>query len=337
MQAARQNYRLQKWICGLSVLLFLIKVFAWYLTGSVAILSDALESIVNVMAGFIGLYSLYIAAKPKDKDHPSGHGKAEFISAAAVGALIIGAGILIFYQTITGIVEEKPLEYLDHGLILVVITAVINCGAGLICMRQGKKNHSLAIVSSGKHLLVDTYSTLGIVGGLLIIYFTGINWIDKLIAFAMGVIVLFNGYHILRRSLAGIMDEADMDILRRMVTLLNANRRPAWIDIHNLRVIKYGTLLHVDCHLTLPWYLNLREAHEELNVFYQLISTEFGDSIEMFVHYDDCKPSSCPICTKQDCPVREQPFREKLVWTLDNILNNEQHRSSQDRKAKQPS
>ena len=327
MEAAKQNYRLQKWICGLSVVLFLIKVIAWYLTNSVAILSDALESIVNVMAGFIGLYSLYIAAKPKDKDHPYGHGKAEFISAAAEGALIIGAGILILYQTVTGFVNKSPLEDLDQGLILVVITAVINYIAGWICIRKGNKNHSLAIVSSGKHLQIDTYSTLGIVGGLLVIYFTGINWLDKLIALGMGILVLFNGYHILRKSLAGIMDEADMDLLRRMVDLLNTNRRPNWIDIHNLRVIKYGTLLHVDCHLTLPWYLNLREAHRELDVFSRLISSEFGDSIEMFVHYDDCKPASCPICTKDDCPVRVHEFKEKLPWNLDNILTNEQHTS----------
>jgi len=327
MEAAKQNYRIQRWICGLSVVLFLIKIFAWYITGSVAILSDALESIVNVMAGFIGLYSLYIAAKPKDKDHPYGHGKAEFISAAAEGALIIGAGILILYQTIAGFVNKSPLEDLDQGLILVVITAVINYIAGWICIRKGKKNKSLAIVSSGTHLQVDTYSTLGIVVGLLIIYFTGINWLDKLIALGMGILVLFNGYHILRKSLAGIMDEADMDLLRTMVGLLNEHRRPNWIDIHNLRVIKYGALLHVDCHLTLPWYLDLREAHKELDVFSKLISSEFGDSIEMFVHYDDCKPASCPICTKMDCPVRVHPFKEKLPWTLDNILNNAQHTS----------
>ena len=327
MDAAKQNYNLQKWISGLSVVLFLIKVIAWYITNSVAILSDALESIVNVIAGFIGLYSLYIADKPRDKDHPYGHGKAEFISAAAEGALIIGAGILILYQTVAGFVNQTVIEDLDKGLILVVVTALINYVAGWICIRKGTKNNSLAIVSSGKHLQIDTYSTLGIVAGLLIIYFTHIYWLDKLIAFGMGLMVLINGYQILRKSLAGIMDEADMKLLRRMVMLLDEHRLANWIDIHNLRVIKYGSLLHVDCHLTLPWYLDLREAHKELDVFSKLISSEFGDAIEMFVHYDDCKPASCPICTKKDCPVREFPFKEKLTWTLDNILNNAQHTS----------
>ncbi|HTN35877.1 MAG TPA: cation diffusion facilitator family transporter [Arachidicoccus sp.] len=327
MDAAKQNYRIQKWICGLSVVLFIVKIFAWYLTNSVSILSDALESIVNVMAGFIGLYSLYVAAKPRDTDHPYGHGKAEFISAAAEGALVIGAGILIIYQTIINLVQKSTIESLDKGLILVVITAVVNYVAGYICIRKGRQNNSLALQASGRHLQVDTYSTIGIVIGLLIIYFTKIYWLDKAIAFGLGIMVMFNGYHILRKSLAGIMDEADMNLLRRMVDLLEANRRPNWIDIHNLRVIKYGALLHVDCHLTLPWYLNLKEAHKELDIFSERIISEFGDTIEMFVHYDDCRPAGCPICTKSDCPVREHPFKERLTWNLDNILTNEQHTS----------
>lgn len=174
MDAAKQNYNIQKWVCGLSVVLFVIKVIAWYLTNSVSILADALESIVNVMAGFIGLYSLYVAAKPRDTDHPYGHGKAEFISAAAEGALIIGAGILIIYQTINNLVQKSVIESLDKGLILVVITAVVNYIAGTICIKKGKRNNSLALQASGKHLQIDTYSTVGIVVGLLIIYLTKI-------------------------------------------------------------------------------------------------------------------------------------------------------------------
>lgn len=327
MDAAKQNYQIQKWICGLSIVLFVVKIAAWYLTNSVSILADALESIVNVMAGFIGLYSLYIAAKPKDTDHPYGHGKAEFISAAAEGTMIIGAGVLILYQTVNNLVKNSSIESLDKGVVLVVITALVNYIAGTICIRKGKQNNSLALQASGRHLQIDTYSTVGIVVGLLIIYFTKIYWLDKLIAFGMGILVIFNGYRILRKSLAGIMDEADMDILRRMVALLEANRRPNWIDIHNLRVIKYGVLLHVDCHLTLPWYLNLKEAHQELDIFSDLIISEFGDSIEMFVHYDDCRPISCSICTKSDCPVRVHPFKKRLDWNLDNILTNQQHSS----------
>ncbi|MGF7231068.1 cation diffusion facilitator family transporter [Arachidicoccus sp.] len=326
MDKAKQNYNVQKWICGLSVVLFIAKLVAWYLTNSLAILSDALESIVNVMAGFIGLFSLYVAAKPSDTDHPYGHGKAEFISAAAEGALIIGAGILILYQTVQSYLQKTVVGELDTGLSLVVATAIVNYVAGFICLRIGRKNNSLALQSSGKHLQIDTYTTIGIVFGLVIILFTKIYWIDKLIALCVGIMVIYNGYRILRKSLAGIMDEADMKLLNQIVVLLDAHRRENWIDIHNFRVIKYGSLLHVDCHLTLPWYFNLKEAQVELDVFSDLIKSQFGDALEMFVHTDDCRPpQSCTICTKMDCKVRQHALKQKLEWTLENILVNKQH------------
>lgn len=325
MNSAQQNYTIQKWICTLSVVLFIAKLAAWYLTHSLAILADALESIVNVLAGFIGLYSLYVASKPSDIEHPNGHGKAEFLSAAAEGTLIIGAGVLILYQTVKTFFVKTEIAALDKGLILVVITALVNYVAGYICIKTGKKNNSLALQASGKHLQIDTYTTFGIVAGLVIILLTKIYWLDKAIAIAIGLMVIWNGYGILRKSLAGIMDEADKQLLHKMVDVLNKNRRENWIDIHNLRVIKYGALLHVDCHLTLPWYLNLIEAHKELDVLKQLIQHEFGDAMEMFVHTDGCRPKSCSICIKEDCSVRQHPFEKRVEWTLENVVANRQH------------
>jgi len=325
LQKAQQNYRLQVWITLLSVVLFIIKIIAYYLTHSLSILTDALESIVNVLAGFVGLYSLHIAAKPKDTGHPYGHGKAEFVSAAIEGTLIIAAGILIIYQTIENIFQNKPIEGLDTGIILVGITGLINYAAGYICIRVGKKNKSLALQASGKHLQVDTYSTLAIIAGLFIILLTGLYWLDKVIAFIISIIILYNGYRIIRASLAGIMDEADMGLLEKFVGELNKNRRENWIDLHNLRVIKYGITLHVDCHLTVPWYLNIHEAHVEVDALKQLIIQTFGNSIELFVHTDGCLPFSCNICIKGDCEKRQHPFTHKLDWTLDNILSNQKH------------
>jgi cation diffusion facilitator family transporter len=305
--------------------LFLTKIIAYQLTHSLAILTDALESIVNVIAGFIGLFSLYVVAKPRDVDHPYGHGKAEFVSAAIEGGLIVAAGIMIVYETILNYLQESPLQKLDTGLLLIGITAVINFIAGTICRKIGKRNHSLALQASGRHLQVDTYSTLGIIAGLIIILLTGLYWLDKLIALGMGLLVIYNGYKIIRASLAGIMDEADMKLLNQFITVLNENRRPNWIDLHNLRVIKYGALLHVDCHLTVPWYLNVHEAHLEIDALAALIKKEFGDSIELFVHTDGCLPFSCTICTKNDCPVRQQPMKARLEWTLQDIISNRKH------------
>ena len=325
MNSAKQNFKVQQWITLLSVLLFAAKIVAYYLTSSLAILSDALESIVNVIAGFIGLYSLYVAAKPRDTEHPYGHGKAEFVSAAAEGALIFAAGLLVLYEATQNFIKNKPVEKLDTGLILVAVTAVINFIAGFICIKIGRRNNSLALQASGKHLQIDTWSTLVIIVSLVIILFTELYWLDKVVALAMSIFIMYNGYKILRESLAGIMDEADMDLLQRMVTMLNNKRRVNWIDLHNLRVIKYGSVLHIDCHLTLPWYMNIHEAHKEIDILVELIKEEFGDAIEMFVHTDGCLDFSCHICDKADCNVRQHPFTKRVEWTLENIISNKKH------------
>jgi cation diffusion facilitator family transporter len=325
MQSAQQNLKLQKWITLLSVVLFVLKIAAYYFTHSMAILTDALESIVNVIAGFIGLYSLYVAAKPRDIDHPYGHGKAEFVSAAVEGGLIVAAGIMILYETIQNLIHENPLESLDTGLILIAITAVINYVAGTYCINLGKKNNSMALMASGKHLQVDTYSTAAIILGLGLMLLTKLYWLDKAIAGVMGVFIIYNGYKIIRSSLAGIMDEADMELLNKFIAVLNERKQENWIDLHNLRVIKYGSLLHVDCHFTVPWYLNVHEAHREIDALASLIQQEFGDRIELFVHTDGCLPFSCSICSKTDCTVRQHPFQHKIAWTMENLVSNKKH------------
>lgn len=322
---AQQNLNVQRWVAAVSVLLLAAKFIAYYLTHSVAILTDALESIVNVAAGFIGLYSLYVAAKPRDKDHPYGHGKAEFLSAAVEGTMIGAAGAIILYKAIQHLIRPVPLLQLDLGIYLVAVTAVINFIMGMLCVRTGKRNNSLALMASGRHLQTDTYSTLGIIAGLILLYFTHYNWIDSAVAIVFAVFIIFTGYRILRRSIAGIMDEADVKLLGQMVELLNANRRENWIDLHNLRVIKYGSVLHVDCHLTVPWYLNVNDAHAEIDLLGLLIRNAFGESLELFVHTDGCLYSQCPICIKSDCPVRQHAFQKRIPWTLENISQNKKH------------
>lgn len=305
--------------------MFITKISAYYFTHSLAILTDALESIVNVLAGFVGLYSLYIAAKPRDIEHPYGHGKAEFVSAAVEGGLIVAAGIMIIYETAQNLIEKNTLQSLDTGLILIALTGLVNYIAGSVCIKMGKKNNSLALIASGKHLHIDTYSTLAIIIGLGMILLTKLYWLDKAIALFMGVFIIFNGYKIIRSSLAGIMDEADMELLNRFIGVINEKRQENWVDLHNLRVIKYGSLLHVDCHFTVPWFLNVHEAHAEIDALALLIKDQFGDAIELFVHTDGCLPFSCSICTKTDCAVRQHPMKKRLDWTLENVISNQKH------------
>ena len=316
---------MQRTIAIASAVLLIAKFWAYYLTDSVAILTDALESIVNVVAGFIGLYSLYVAAKPRDIDHPYGHGKAEFISAAVEGTLVLSAGLVIIYSAAKNLLYPVPIQKLDTGIYIIGATAVINWILGFISLQRGKKNNSLALLASGKHLQTDTYSTFAIIVGLLLISFTGLMWIDGVVAIGFGLFIIYTGYKILRISLAGIMDEADMVLLEKMVDVLEKSRHDNWIDLHNLRVIKYGNVLHIDCHLTVPWYLNIHQAHDEIDALGKIIRENFGESLEFFVHSDGCLYFQCHIRKKKDCPVRQHDFKEVVDWNLDNALQNKKH------------
>ncbi|HMT97540.1 MAG TPA: cation diffusion facilitator family transporter [Ferruginibacter sp.] len=332
MQSAQQNLKIQKAIALLSVVLFLVKIFAWYLTASVAILTDALESIVNMAASFLGVYSLYVSAKPKDADHPYGHGKVEFISASVEGTLIIVAGFFAIYQAIEHLWDKNTVTRLDKGIYLVAGAALLNYIAGSICVKTGKKNNSLALVSSGKHLISDTYTTIGIIAGLILLYFTNLKWIDSAVAILFAFIIIYTGYKIIRSSIAGIMDEADEELLNDMVQTLNESRSENWIDLHNIRIIKYGATLHLDGHLTIPWYFNVREAHNEIDSLSELVKNKYGQSMELFVHSDACMDFSCFICSKQNCAERKHPFEKRVEWTVENIRKNRRHQLSTDPK-----
>ena len=319
------NIRVQRWVAIVSVALLAVKFFAYFLTHSVAILTDALESIANVVAGFLGLYSLILSAKPRDADHPYGHGKVEFLSAALEGSMVALAAVLIVYKAIVNLITPQQIHELDWGLILISATAVINYVMVSFCIRTAKQNNSIALVASGKHLQSDTYTTLAIIAGLGLIYITNIQWIDSVVAILMSCFILYTGYKILRTSIAGIMDESDQELLTRLVELLNRERSEDWIDLHNLRVIKYGSTLHLDCHLTLPWYLNVYEAHNRIKILERLIQREFGDSIEVFVHIDACRDFSCNICEKKDCNERKHSLEKRVTWSVVNISSNKMH------------
>ncbi len=322
---ARQTFILQRWITLAGVVLLIIKFTAYYLTDSVAILTDALESIVNVVAGFVSLYSLYVAAKPRDADHPYGHGKAEFLSAGVEGTLIVLAGIWIIVEAVSKLLHPSPVEQLDIGILLIAISGLINYLIGTLAERTGQRNNSLAITATGKHLKSDAWSTAGLIAGLTLMYFSNLPWLDSAVALLFGTIIIYTGVGIVRKSIASIMDEADTALLQQLVAMLNRERRNSWIDLHNLRIIKYGNSLHVDCHLTIPWYLNVHEAHQEIDHLGRLIRNDFGSSLEMFVHTDGCLPFSCKVCQVESCAVRKAPFHRRLDWTMENIIENKKH------------
>lgn len=320
-----ENIRLQLFVVLVGVLLLVTKFTAFVLTNSNAILTDALESIINVVAGAFSLYSLFLSARPRDENHPYGHGKIEFVAATLEGSLILVAGGAIIFKSIANLINPVQLQQLDVGIILTAAAGLVNYAVGFVTERRGRQNNSLVLAAGGKHLKSDAYSTAGILIGLLLIYLTGMVWLDSVVAIFFGLIIGYTGYRILRSSIAGIMDEADYELLQRIVRVLNENRRENWIDIHNLRVIKYGSTLHIDCHLTVPWYLNVQEAHDEVEAVAQVVREQIDPSIELFIHTDPCIMPSCAICSKPNCEVRRQPFQERIEWDFEKVIADRKH------------
>lgn len=326
MSSIKQTkYRWMALSLGVSVVLLILKFTAFFLTQSTAILTDALESIVNVIASGFALYSLYIAGLPRDQNHPYGHGKVEYLSSGFEGALILSAGLVIIYEAVVSFLEPHPLSDLGWGLGLVAFTTAANALLGYALVQQGQKVDSIALLADGRHLLVDSVSSIVVVVGVGLVWFTGWVWLDRALALVLSLFIIYNGWALVRQSVGRLLDETDAPTIDRVVNLLNTNRRPAWIDVHNLRVQKYGADLHIDCHLTLPYYWDLLQTHEEVHRFEETLQNGFTSEVEIFVHADPCLKECCHYCHVADCPVRAHEFVRDVVWTAENLPLNQKH------------
>lgn len=317
--------RLQFLVLLSGIVLMAIKFAAHLITGSNAILSDALESIINVAAGFFALYSLWLSKQPKDENHPYGHGKIEFISAGFEGGMIVLAAIYILFEAVHSFINPTAVKQLDMGIYLVAFSGAVNFIMGILLVKAGKRNKAEAMVADGKHLITDTYTSMGLVLGLVLVQYTHLLWLDGVIALLMGCMILVTGYQLLRKSLAGLMDETDPEIIADLLVVLNQNRKTSWIDMHNLRVVKYGANYHMDAHITLPWYWSLEQAHEEVSAVDKVVADKFHRDIELFLHADPCIPTSCSICELAPCAERKHPFQTKIDWDAANLLSNKKH------------
>jgi cation diffusion facilitator family transporter len=314
-----------KWVLIIGAILMCIKFLTYFITNSSAILTDAFESVINVMAGSFALFSLKYAAKPKDEDHPYGHGKIEFLSGGIEGALISVTGISMMIKGLYGFIFPQTLNHIDIGVMLSIVSGTINFILAKILIKKGSLHHSTTMVAEGKHLLTDTWSSIGLVLGLTIIYFTNWVWIDNVITIFLGAVILFTGIKLIKESILNLLDTTDYSKIDKLLVVLNKERRESWIDIHNLRILKYGAVIHVDCHMTLPWYYNLQESHKEVDDLDALVKSAFDQEIEFFIHTDPCLPKSCSICLLKNCKERQQPFVKKIEWTNENILPDAKH------------
>ena len=301
-----------------------LKFIAYFITRSNAIYTDALENIINVVAGAFAFYSIYLASQPKDTNHPYGHGKIEFFAVGFEGALIIFAAINIIYKSVYVMLNPQIIHQLEEGIWLSVVAGVLNFAMGVYLIKQGKLLNSITLEADGKHLKTDAYTSAGLVLGLIVIKFTSYYFLDSIISLILGFLILYNGYHLIRKSISGLMDETDTTLIKTIVNILEKERKSDWIDIHNLRTQQYGHDLHIDCHITIPYYYDLVRAHDEVKAIEKIIKLNVDNDVELFIHVDPCLPNCCNYC-KMECHVRKHPQERTITWNVDNVMNNAKH------------
>lgn len=303
----------------------LLKFGAYFITQSNAILTDAAESIVNVVASSFAFYSIYLSSLPRDQNHPYGHGKVEFFSAFVEGVLIMMAGIIIIFKAVYNLFYPQELTDIIQGSYIIAFTGIINGVMGFYLLQKSKKFNSLTLQADGKHLITDMVSSFGLVVGLLLIFITQINWLDAVISILIALYIIFNGYRLTRRSVGGLMDESDVSVVKEIISYLNQHRKSEWIDIHNLRIQRYGAEIHIDCHVTLPYYFELTKVHQQVSEIDHVINKNVNADTEFFIHADPCIPQCCHYCAMADCKVRKEQQTKTIEWSLDNVTKNHKH------------
>jgi cation diffusion facilitator family transporter len=297
------------------LLVLALKGGAFFATGSSAILSDALESTVNLIAAGLLLWSIALAARPADPTHPYGHGKAELFSAAAEGAMIAVAAATILLQAGRALWVGPELRQLDLGLALICGAAVINAALGLYLVAVGRRTESLALVADGRHVLSDVWTSAGVLVGLLAARVSGWLWLDPLTAIAVAAHLAYVAAAITWRAAQGLMDSAERATLERIADALEESRRPGWVDVHSLRAWRSGDLHHVDLHLVAPRFLSVEELHRISEALESSVLERAGLGGEVIVHFDPCRPRDCASCAFPECPVRSQPFAKRERFT----------------------
>ena len=301
-------------------MLMCAKFYAFHLTRSSAVFSDALESIINVVASAFALMSIVLAARPPDKNHPYGHGKVEYFSAGFEGALIIIAAIGIFKSGLTHILKPQPLPNLTDGLYILLGTGLINLILGLVLVRTGKKTHSLALTADGKHVLTDVITSAGVLLGLLLVHLTGLYWLDGAIACMVGFSILYTGIILIKESSAGLMDRAEPALLQEISSLLEKHRKDNWVGIHELRAFRSGSIVNVSLHLILPRGFSLSEAHLEAEEIEAVIEGYFEGRATVLVHLDPCADPDCPVCRRYACELRGSEKSDPTPWNVETLI-----------------
>jgi cation diffusion facilitator family transporter len=319
---SNDHYKLKKFAATLSLSvgigMFIFKFSAYLITGSAAIFSDAAESVVHVLATSMALYSIILSSRPPDKSHLYGHGNVEYFSAGIEGALIIIAAIVIIYEAVFDIIKGPELQQLGLGITIIAAAGAVNLVLGFYLVRTGKKTNSLTLIADGKHVLTDSYTSIGVIIGITLVLLTGILYLDPIFAIAVALNILVTGYKLIRQSIGGLMNETDPVLLKRITGKLISIRKSFYIDIHELRFWNSGDDVFIDFHLTIPYYLNIKESHTEEEFIEEEVKSELPNA-QLKIHLDYCVPQLCRYCEYKECHVREYDCTTKVEWDTNKL------------------
>ncbi len=320
----RQTRRASYISFAVGICLLALKFWAFRVTGSQAVFSDAMESIINVVAAGLAIIVIMIAAKPADQDHPYGHGKIEFFSAAFEGGMIAFASVFIFVEAIHSFIKGESLQEVSFGIVVVFAAGLVNLLLGLFLIFIGKRSQSIALVASGQHVLSDFWTSAGVTLGLLLVHFTGLMWIDSVVALLVGSLLAYTGIKLARRSVGGLLDEEDSEVVRELMMIIELSRPAGIIQVHHLRVIRSGRYHHIDAHAVIPEFWDVAEAHAHTENFEAQIMSKYPYQGELHLHVDPCRRAYCRECDFENCPIRAEAFVSRRTLSLKELTDPEE-------------
>lgn len=289
-QHLEESHSQQKFVIRVSLLvgfLMLIgKGYAYLITGSAAILSDAAESIVHVVAVSFAAFSLWLSIRPADDSHPYGHEKISYFSAGTEGAMIIIAAFYIIYESIHKWSHGLQLENLGEGTIFTTAATLINAALGGYIVWQGKKHKSLILIANGKHVLTDSWTSFGVIVGLILVMWTGWLPFDPILAILVALNILWSGGKLIRQSVGGLMDERDPKLEQQLRRALNEETRKRGLDYHQFRSRNTGTSVWVDVHLLFPKATTIETAHWQATEIEGAIKTAMSVPVRFTTHLE---------------------------------------------------
>ena len=254
----------------------LLKSGAWVITGSMGLLADAAESLVNLVAAVAALVAVTIAAMPADENHHFGHSKAEYFSAALEGILVVVAAGSIIYLAVDRLLNPRPLDSLGLGLALSIVSAVFNGVVGQVLIRVGRRHRSVALRADGTHLMADVYTSAGVVVGLALVWATGWEWLDPVIAILVGVHILVAGYRLISESTGGLMDASlSPEDNARIQEILDAHTEKGRIEFHSVRTRESAARQFMEMHMLVPGDWTVRRGHDVMEDLIDRINAEF--------------------------------------------------------------